>query len=313
VDSKVSYDLRSNKGYTIYLPSYKGGQEGWGNLAEPDPHRDVDTAQKYPIETVIRKDARAWRYARVADINGDGETRQIRRGTGLQSEACVNSYTDKLIAETGYNTLDVYKLKMDLTTHVNYLNAATAVAANDYAGGHFTVYTPASYWGCMIVENTAEDSDGYVKLTLESPLPFVLTAAHIISLEEGMYWKVKHTGASGTHACTVGFPCIWSEFKTLAEGTGPVQDGNFLWLQTWGPYEGIIMGNTHGVAGLERMGFINVDTAAGVYPDKNVYPKYAADAMPQICGFYTANNYKGGAPADFDYNYLTTFFLTIAA
>lgn len=308
---RVEYDLRSNKGFTIFMPPYSEGQEGWGNLAIPDPNNDVNIAQKYPIDTVLRGDERAWRYARAGDIDGDGVTRNIRRGSGIQSEACVNSYTDKLEAAAGFNTKGDYKVKMDLATHVSFLNAETAVAANDYAGGHFTLYTPTSYWGCRIVGNTAEVA-GVVELTLESPLPVALESTHIISLEENMYWKVKYPGASGNYATVVGFPCIWSQYKTIASGAGPVADDNFFWLQTWGPYEGIIMGNATGGAEGERAAFMNVDTAAAAYPDENVYPNMAEHRMPQIAGYFTANNYKGGAPADFDYNYLTTFFLMIA-
>ena len=312
MEGRASHDLRSNHGATIYMPPFAEGQTGWGNLAIPDPNNDIDTSQQYPIETVLRMDSRAWRYSLVGDVDADSVGRNIRRGSGLMGTACINSYTDNLVSASGYNTVDVFKLKIDMTTHVNYLNSATSVAVNDYAGGHFTLYTPTSYWGCRIVSNTVEDASGYVELTLESPLPLTLTSSHILMFEENLWWKVQYPGASGLYAALVGFPCMYSAYKTIASGAGPVTDSDYIWLQTWGPYEGVIMGNATGGAEGERFGFINVDTAAGTYPDQIVYPNMTTHRMPQLGGFYTANNYKGGSPADFDYNYLTTFFIMIA-
>lgn len=309
MEGRASHDLRSNHGATIYMPPFAEGQVGWGNLAIPDPNNDVDTEQQYPVETVLRMDKRAWRYTLIGDVDADGVTRCIRRGIGLKNTSCINSYTDKLVSASGYNTVGVFKLKVDMTTHVNYLNAAAAVALNDYAGGHFTLYTPSSYWGCRIIGNTKEDSDGYVELTLESSLPVTLTSSHILMFEENLYWKAQYPGNSALRAATIGFPCIWSVSKTVVTD-GPVTDSDYIWLQTWGPYEGIVFGNPHGGGGSdERGGYF---ATSGGYPDEDYYPGMAEHQMPQIAGWYTANNYKGGSPADFDYNYLTSFFLMIA-
>jgi len=291
----------------MYLPPWADGDAGFGNLAIPDVWNDIDTIQQYPVGATYRTDERTFKYARVVnDIDIDGADRNIRRGMAVQSTSCVNSYTDKLVAETGYNTLGVKKLKIDMTTHVDFMNVSRAVVANDYAGGHFTLYTPSAYWGCKVLANTAEDASGYVYLTLESALPVALTSTHIIQFEEYMYWRVIYPGASANYSATVGFPLIWEQYKTIANGVGGVAAGNFIWLQTWGPYEGIVFGNAHGGAESERFQYL----AGAGYPDKDYIP--AVDVTPQLGGFHTACNYKGGAPADFDYNYLTTFFLMIA-
>jgi len=311
MEGRASHDLRSNHGATIYMPPFAEGQVGWGNLAIPDPNNDIDTAQQYPLSTVLRMDERAWRYALVGDVDADGVTRCIRRGTGLQNTSCINSYTDKLVSASGYNTVDVFKLKIDMTTHVSYLGTASSVAVNDYAGGHFTLYTPSSYWGCRILGNTVEDASGYVELTLESPLPVTLTSSHILMFEENLWWKVQYPGTSANQACVVGFPCIWSVSKTTIS-TGPVTDSDWIWLQTWGPYEGIIMGNATGAGTEERAGFFARSANSGSYPDEDYYPGMAEHQIPQYCGYFTANNYLAASPVDFDYNYLTTVFLMIA-
>jgi len=312
MEGRASHDLRSNHGATIYMPPFAEGMVGWGNLAIPDPNNDVDTSPLYPLATVLRMDERAWRYALAGDVDADGVLRNIKRGSGVMNTSCINSYTDKLVSASGYNTVDVFKLKIDMTAHVNYLNAATAVVANDYAGGHFTLYTASAYWGCRIVSNEAEDTSGYVVLTLESPLPVTLTSSHILMFEENLYWKVQNPGNSGNYATVVGFPCIWSAYKNISSGAGPVTDSDYFWLQTWGPYEGIILGNATGGAEGERAAFMNVDATIAAYPDQIRYPNWSTHKMPQLAGYHTANNYIGGSPADFDYNYLTTFFLMLA-
>ena len=302
----INHDLRCVNGATIFMPPYIGGQSGWGNLAIPDVNNDIDTAQQYPMGTILRSDERAWRYATVCDdLDIDGADRNIRRGSAVHSMATINSYTDKLVTETGFNTLAVYKVKVDMTTHVNCFGTATSVAANEYAGGHFTLYTSSSYWGCRVIENTVEDSDGYVELTLESPLPVALTSSHILMFEENMYWSVVYPGTNCNQSATVGFPCIWELYKTIASGTGGVTAGSHIWLQTWGPYEGIIMGNAHGAGETERMQYF----CGTGYPDKDYYPNSNLN-HPQIGGWHTACN--AGTDSDFDYNYLTTFFLMIA-
>ena len=299
-----------NDGAAIWLPpNYKSE---YGSLAIPDPNIDVDTQQKYPVGTRLTKDERAWRYAKVGDVDADGvSSRCIRRGSGLQTCACVNSYNDKLVSASGFNSVGDYKVKLDMTTHVSYLGTASAVAKDDYRGGHFTLYTPTSYWGCRVESNTAEDGDGYVEITLESPLPVTLSSSHYCMLEENMWWKVQYPGTSSSYAICVGFPCIWSVSKSTITD-GPVTDGDFIWLQTWGPYEGIIMGNATGATPGERGGYLASAANSGMYPDEDYYPGMSADNIPQFLGFITANNYLAASPVDFDYNYLSTFFLQIA-
>ena len=301
-------NIQLENGATIWLPPDSARNNVW----LPDPNNDVDSSLRYDIGTRLTKDERAWRYAKVGDVDADGVTRCIRRGSGVINTSCINSYTDKLVAETGFNTLSNTKLKVDMTTHVNYLNTATAVAENDYRGGHFTLYTSSSYWGCRIVSNTAEDANGYVEIELESPLPVTLTSSHILMFEESPYWNVQYPGNSANWGHVVGFPCIWSVSKTSVTA-GPVSDGNGIWLQTWGPFEGIIMGNATGAGETERAGFFAKSPNSGAYPDEDYYPGMAADACPQYCGYFMANNYLNGSPVDFDYNYLTTVFLMIAS
>jgi hypothetical protein len=303
---KGDHPIILNNGAAIWLPPT--GQGGAFSLAIPDPHNDVDTVQKYPIDTRMTKDERAWRYCRIGDIDGDGQTNNIRRGMALESQAVVNSYTDKLVSESGFNTAGDYKIKIDMTTHVDFLSSEKAVVEGDYVGGNLTIYdtSTGNYWGCRIDENEAEDSDGYVELTLESPLPFTLSSDDILMLEEGLYWKVQHPGNSSNYCAIIGVACNWAAAKGISGGEA-VSDGEFIWAQTWGPFQGIIQGNAHGGGEGERMSYF----AGAGYPDKDYYPNSNLN-HPQPCGWYTANNYKNGSPADFDYNYQSAVFLSIA-
>jgi len=296
--------IQFDNGACIYLPENARYNKVW----LPDPHNDIDANQKYDKGTRLVKGQRSWYYAQVGDINGDGQTSNIRRGMACESQAVVNAYTGKLVTESGFNAADDEKVKLDMTTHVNFLSAATAVAVHDYERGSITIYdtSTGNYWGCMILDNTVEDSSGYVELTLESPLPFTLESTDIVQVEENMFWKVAHPGNSANYCAIVGFPCIWALAKTIAGGES-VSDSEFIWLQTWGPYQGIIFGNAHGGAEGERAPFL----CGTGYPDEDYYPGMAEHSMPAQGGFYTANNYKNGSPADFDYNYLTAFFLKI--
>jgi len=287
------------------MPPFAEGQSGWGNMAIPDPNNDIDVSAQYPIETVLRIGGRAWRYTRIGDIDADTQTYNIRRGLGLESEACVNSYLGTaLVSVSGFNTLGDFKVKLNMTTHVNYLGSASSVAVNDYAGGHFTIYdtSTGNHWGCMIVGNTVEDASGYVEITLESPLPTTLAADDYIMLEEGMYWKAHQPGITAlNHSAVVGFPCIWAAAKMIAGGES-VSDGEFIWLQTWGPFEGVIQGRAYGGAAAERYQSLS----GSGYPNEN------SGFHEQPGGWYTACNYVAGVATDFDYNYLSSFFITIA-
>jgi len=208
------------------------------------------------------------------------------------------------VSESGFNTVTNFKVKLDMTTHVNYLGSASAVAANDYAGGHFTIYdtSTGNHWGCRVIGNTKEDDDGYVEITLESPLPTTLAADDYIMLEEGLYWKVHQPGATAlNYSAVVGFPCIWAAAKMISGGES-VSDGEFIWLQTWGPFEGIIQGRAYGGAEAER----NQHMSGSGYPNENT------NFHGQPCGWYTACNYVAGVTTDFDYNYLSCVFLMIA-
>ena len=65
MSEQVIHKIINKDGRSLVMPAWKGGQEGYGNLALPDI-RDVDTMQKYPIGTKLLDGERVFYYAKSA-------------------------------------------------------------------------------------------------------------------------------------------------------------------------------------------------------------------------------------------------------
>jgi len=306
----VNQDLRVVDGWTLWTPGNDQTADPY-NLKVPDPNNDIDTIQQYPIGTRLTRGDRAWRYALVGNVDGMSQTTNIRRGMGMLSMAVVNVYTTTtILTESGYNTDGDTKLKLNMSTHVDATQTASAVGLNDYQNGFLTIYDGSSgnYWGCAIESNTAEDASGYVYLTLESELPFSLSqSGDYVMVHESPYWKVQPSGSGnaagyvGNFGTICGFPGPYNQYKTASSGTD-IADSKYIWLQTWGPYPGIIMGRAYHGAEAERY---QAMSGTG-YPNENT------DFHGQTCGYYIPCTGDGdGTGTDADYNNLGAFFLQI--
>jgi len=265
---------------------------------------EISASQKYPIGMRYAKDVRAFRYAHVGDITRYGATYNLRPGIGAISDACPNVYTGATIISGALGSKSVV---INMTTHVNSMAVASAVAANDYEDGYFTLYLTTgdgNHWGCKILRNTAEDGvTGYVTLTLEDALPVDLVATDIVMVEESPYWSVNISGGGTVQNMpVVGIVRAYNRYKMQASGNS-IPSASFLWLQTWGPCPGMILGRAYG--NLENERYMT-------FADSQAYPNPTSPFSCQPAGWFLPNNYNGGTPIDFDYNYSPTVFLVIA-
>jgi len=265
---------------------------------------EVSASQKYPIGMRYAKDIRAFRYANVGDLTRYSATYNLRPGIGAISDACPNVYTGAAIISGALGSKSV---TIDMSTHVNSMGVATAVAADEYAGGYLTLYLPGAdgnHWGCKILRNTAEDGSGHVMFSLEDALPVTLGAADIVMVEESPYWSVNlAAGGVGLSIFpVVGVVRAHNAHKMAVDGTS-IPSGSYIWLQTWGPCPGMILGRAYGAVENERY---------MTFSGSESYPNPPSPFTCQPAGWFVPNNYNGGAPIDFDYNYSPTVFLMIA-
>jgi len=265
------------------------------NISRSDLLQEIDvisTYQRYPIGSRLQIGQRVFYYARMGDVDSHMPN-NFRAGLLASAECVSNRYVTSTIFGSGLGgTAAGYTVTIDMTTHVDNDNSATAVYQNDYQNGWFAINDASSgcMWGCQILKNTAEDADGHVTLTLELPLPMTITTNDAINVCESAYWKVNgYLSGNGSYTGYVGMPVFNQGSKG---GTNSITDDDWIWLQTWGPYYTPIMGRGYGVEDRERTVFGHSDGTLTM-------DAQTVDEAQSI-GYFLNSNYYGGSPYDFD-------------
>ncbi len=238
---KNQYAVSMENGATIILPPYLGGEEGWGNLAIPDPHV-ASAKQSYPRGTMLLKGDRSWVYTKLFTTTRTDLYGAYTAGLGLFSVA--KPTTPTLV--TGSAQLGESTVTVDAQT------------VNAFAGGLLTIFE-AGQPVCIrgIISNTA------TVLTLDAPLPGTYTSSATARLVPSPYHDVVIAGPS--HSAGAAFDYCPGIFNSpLDEDGNRAAINDFVWLQTWGLCNMWASGTYEGGVGGERVAIIEGDGAVNV-------------------------------------------------
>lgn len=268
---------------------------------------EVSSTKKYRIGTRRLMDERVFRYTKVGDPEYTGllpANSGFRRGIAVVSENCL---TEVAFAKIITCTAGEKKVTLNMDAAVDFMGAAVTVAEDEYEGGYFTFSDSSSgtYWGCKILSNTAEDDDGYVTFSLEEALPVTAAAGDIANVCQNPWWKINmaNGATNGPYSPYVG---VFINYNIKAIMNTLVNPGDFVWVQTWGPLPGPIMGRGYGIESCERMLLGHVD---GTF---TMPPQAAVNETNQVLGWFMNCNYNGGAPYDMSHPHVPVIFLMIA-
>lgn len=228
----INHDLRVVDGATIYMPPWKGGQEGWGNLAIPDVFV-TETTATYPIGTRMVDGDRTFVYSYVGGVDGTYTKANIGLYCAVVDNASLTMGTTAHAAGT---------------TAVIIADAASAV--NAYAGGFFMPRTNP-YSSFRILSNTVSDGT-HVTLTLERGTLSATTASqgscHVV---ENPYSDVRCTwGAGRDDVSFLGITLLDTILTT------------YQWILTWGPCHVVPYNEEMGAAANVQMANFHIDGTA---------------------------------------------------
>lgn len=248
---RVEYDLRSNKGGTIYMPPWCEGQEGWGNLLVPNVH-DADTIQQYPVGTKFAEGDRVFRYAKLGAEDG------VYLGH----------------AGYGLKTLSIYyelqNLILAAAAGVTVLEITATATLNQYAGGYIGIEDPVSGLRAShrIISNTVTVG-GTAFFTLAHPIAAAVGVTGDVVLCENPYASVNRGSGGGT--ILAGIVGVQVPHAPSA--------GNWIWIQTWGTCPMMpASGSFEGGGQAERTAYFMGDGAIQI-------PASGVEADTEVSGF----------------------------
>ena len=207
---KVNHDLRCVDGKTIYMPAWKGGQAGWGNLTMPDV-REVDITQQYPVGTKLVDSERVFYYAKSLGITNTD--------MGVK-----NGYTQHIAFTTiaAVAVAGTTKVVIDVAATDGVL-ANGAIAEDELAGGYVVIFPHATNsFTSRIVSNTATTGAGEMTLALGDELPVAID----VDTDHGECMANPFLGVKNAADSTSS---VMGMARMIAAS------GKWLWLQTWGP------------------------------------------------------------------------------
>jgi len=225
------------------MPPWIDGEEGWGNIAIPDPHVAMAT-QMYPRGTMFRKGSRSWVYSKLYTTTRTDAYGAYTAGLGLFSVAKPTTPT----IVTGSAQLGEFTVTVDTQT------------VNAFAGGLITIFE-AGQPVCIrgIVSNTA------TVITLDYALPGTYTSSATARLFPSPYRDVVIPGPS--HSANSWDYCPGIFNSPLDEDGNVAAINDFVWLQTHGLCNMWASGTYEGGDAGERAAVVMGDGAAQVLSD----------------------------------------------
>lgn len=208
--TKMSVDVRNENGRILLGPAWKGGQEGWENMALPDI-RDIDSVQKYPVGTKLLDGERVFYYAKATSVGVTNADLGVKNG--LRQHIAYT--TVAVAAAIGDKTLVIDVDTDDYNSGV--------IAANELAGGFVVVFPhDQDTFTSRILENTATAGAAEMTLTLQDEIPVAL----VVDADHG------ECMASPWFGCETNTD---GEEPVLGMAHAKVTASFWFWLQTWGP------------------------------------------------------------------------------
>ena len=239
--SKINHDIRSNQGRTIYMPEYCEGEEGFGNLAIPNPNV-LDSAQKYPHGTAFRAGERTWFYSQYkGTINPNGSKVLTQEaagyymyGKGLAGYAYQQDYAaSNIYGVEGEDNLYI------ITAQVSG-GGVDERANNVYAGGTWTVYDTTHTYNKAMGGRVIEQAYSATTLVVGG---HSITTPSILTLDQDLVANVTWGTAKGTvmpnkwKLAVYGGSQANGRYMPIlgASNVGNISTYNqWLWLQTHG-------------------------------------------------------------------------------
>lgn len=209
----INHDLRVVDGRTILMPAWKGGQEGYGNLALPDI-RDVDAVQKYPIGAKLLDGERVFYYAKASLVGVSKTDYGVKNG--YRQHVRHGAITAVAVAGDKEITLDV--------NSSDGIGGNGNIGKDELAGGFVVVFNhDDDAFTSRILENTKVTGGGDMTLQLQDEIPVPLAIAAVDHAECMAHWLLG---------------CEWnqdSEEPVVGVAHAKVDGGYWFWIQTWGP------------------------------------------------------------------------------
>lgn len=253
---QIIHSLVAKDGKYILMPPWKGGQNGWGNLAHPDvTFPGGDSQIKWPVNTKFVDFDRTFIYGYFLAKAGAAYT---KANHGLHNSnvkeavaigAVAGAIGDKIIGVDG-------------------LDVATAAVANEFAGGYFMPRVNP-YSDFRIVESTAYNGGrtaDEMDLTLSNGLTCALAADTANNwLDKNPYTNLySRWGAAADYESVMGV--------TLIDPTNTT----YQWIQTWGPCH---------IPGDEALGGTGYYRTARFAGDGSVVAETASNSFYQYAGY----------------------------
>lgn len=218
-DIIINHDIRSVNGGYLLMPPFKGGQSGWGNLTIPNPYI-CDQTQQYPLGTKYRDGDRTFIYTYLQEATS---------GRGVS-----NSTGSGVLAENLAVDVTVVTATALASTVTGTIAAATV---NQFAGGWLNIYEATA--GCRgisyrIVSNTVRASGNSI-FTLDRPLNATgFTTSATCRVLADTYTNVRFPLGSRTSSANFEYLAgIW--VAAFDSGGTAAVEGDYAWIQTWGP------------------------------------------------------------------------------
>ena len=196
----------------------------------------VDTVQKYPLGTIIRRGGRTFVYSYASGTCNPEVGAYKNKKTNTNAVAPTQSTTIYDVdGVTTVGSAGSYYVTVTIDTHIGVL-ATGILSANELAGGYIVIGNGSAQHpqNRMIVSHPAlATTGGALTLKLDSPLTAAVTAATTnIELMECPYYCLLADNAGGDYVTFMGVPTV------------EAASGEFFWLQTWGPVWITSNGNT---------------------------------------------------------------------
>lgn len=208
--SKPNYSLRNQDGGGIWLPP--NCLRSLINLERIDPF-NVDTVQQYPLGTIGMLDSRRFVY-----VEANGSIDDL--GRMVVNESYVPGATSHE-DEDGFEGA-LYAAAAAGDEYVDVADTG-ALAENAWEGAYFVAFPSGGpYIAIRIIGNDAGNESTHARAYLDTPLPAALTTSVGVTVYLSPFKNV--TAPHGhDYESFLGVPLC------------PATDGQYLWVQTWGP------------------------------------------------------------------------------
>jgi len=249
--TKPTQHINVQDGKYIVLPPGMAGQN-FSDLSIPDDICTVDTVQKYPLGTLFVSGLRRYYYC----FAGGTCYPQLGAYKAKKSNTVAVAPTQKTAAEmaasypgeTLASGVDGSKyIAVTIDTEIGHLTTGV-LSANELAGGFIVVGNGSGQAPQMfqIVSHPAlATTGGTLVVELDMKLGSSITAATTtLELIENPFYHIAADGSGGDYVSYFGIPAIGAT------------DGQWLWVQTWGPCWITSDGNTCDSAGDRTLVFV---------------------------------------------------------